>query len=132
MLTMDVNSYTRILVIDDDIDLLMLLERRLQKEGFEIETAVSLEEAKEILLYYEPDLVLLDINVQGDDGRRLCWEVKTDPFTSYIKVILMSGYDFNKSRAVLFGADELVPKPLNLEFLLHRVSELLKQEQERN
>jgi DNA-binding response OmpR family regulator len=129
---MDVHTYARILVIDDDIDLLMLLERRLQKEGFEIETAVSLEEAKEILLYYEPDLVLLDINVRGDDGRRLCWEVKTTPDTSNIKVVLMSGYDFNKSRAVLFGADELVPKPLNIEFLLHRVTELLNQEQERN
>jgi DNA-binding response OmpR family regulator len=132
MLTMDVYAHSRMLVIDDDIDLLMLLERRLQKEGFEIETAVSLEEAKEILLYYEPDLVLLDINVRGEDGRGLCWDLKNNPTTSNIKVILMSGYDFNKSRAVLFGADELVPKPLNLEFLLHRVAELLKQEQEKN
>ena len=69
-------SSPKILIIDDDLDLLMLLERRLLKEGYEVETAASLNEAEEILGYFPPQLVLLDININGDDGRQLCWKLK--------------------------------------------------------
>jgi DNA-binding response OmpR family regulator len=112
----------RILIIDDDIDLLMLLERRLQKEGYELETAASLPEAEEVLPHFHPHLVLLDINVQGEDGRQLCWKLKHRPAIVPPKVIIISGNDFNTGRAVLFGADDLVPKPLNTEYLLHRMA----------
>ena len=66
----------RILIIDDDIDLLMLLERRLVQEGYDIETAASLPEAEELIPSFRPQLVLLDINVKGEDGRILCWQLK--------------------------------------------------------
>jgi DNA-binding response OmpR family regulator len=112
----------RILIIDDDIDLLMLLERRLDKEGFCIETAASLAEAEEVVYNFEPELILLDINVKGEDGRKLCWKLKMPDAIPEVKIILMSGYDYSTSRAVIFGADDLVPKPLNFDFLLHRIS----------
>ena len=111
----------RILVIDDDLDLLMLLERILQKEDYEVETAVSLPEAKEIIPIFEPHLVLLDINVKGEDGRQLCWKLKNENETKGVNVLIMSGYDFDAGRAALFGADDLLPKPLNTDFLLHRI-----------
>ena len=112
----------RILIIDDDIDLLMLLERRLDKEGYCVEAAASLSEAEEIVHAFEPQVILLDINVRGEDGRRLCWKIKMPDALPQAKVILMSGYDYSISRAMIFGADDLVPKPLNMEFLLHRVA----------
>lgn len=112
----------RILIIDDDIDLLMLLERRLDKEGFCIETAASLAEAEEVVYTFEPQVILLDINVKGEDGRKLCYTLKMPDALPQVKVILMSGYDYSTSRAVIFGADDLVPKPLNIDFLLHRIS----------
>ena len=111
----------RILIIDDDVDLLMLLERRLEKEGYTIETAASLLEAEEIIPNFTPHLVLLDINVNGEDGRHLCWKLKKTEDQYGIKVMLMSGYDYNTGRAALFGADELLPKPLHTDYLLHRM-----------
>jgi DNA-binding response OmpR family regulator len=128
MYNMNENQSSRILVIDDDIDLLMLLERRLQKEGFDVETAASLQEAQEIIPLFLPNLVLLDINVNGEDGRKLCWELKNAPSPFPVKVLMMSGFDFSQGRAILFGADELLPKPFNTEYLLLRVEELLKQQ----
>jgi DNA-binding response OmpR family regulator len=110
----------RILIIDDDIDLLMLLERRLKSEGYEIETAISLSEAEELLPYFVPHLVLLDININGEDGRQLCWKLK-NVMKDKPRVIIISGYDFNTGRASLFGADDILPKPLNTEFLLHTI-----------
>lgn len=111
----------RVLIIDDDIDLLMLLERRLGREGYTVETAVSLPQAEEIITFFEPHLVLLDINVNGEDGRKLCWKLKKGDAPHNVKVIMMSGYDCNTSRAVLFGADEMLAKPLHTEYLLHRL-----------
>jgi DNA-binding response OmpR family regulator len=110
----------RILVIDDDIDLLMLLERRLKQEGYEVETAANLSEADELFPSFLPHLVLLDINVNGEDGRQLCWKIK-HIYANSVKVIIMSGYDYNQKMSVLFGADDLLAKPLHTEFLLHRL-----------
>ncbi len=116
------NGYQkRILIIDDDIDLLMLLERRLQKEGYEIETAVSLPEAEDILPAFSPHLVLLDINVNGEDGRQLCWKLKNNVESKDVKVMIISGHDFSTERAILFGADDLLPKPLVTEYLLLQI-----------
>ena len=111
----------RILIIDDDIDLLMLLERRLQKEGYEIETAVSLPEAEDIIPSFSPHLVLLDINVNGEDGRQLCWKLKNNEASKDVKVMIISGYDYSTERAVLFGADDLLLKPLVTDYLLLQI-----------
>ena len=117
----------RILIIDDDIDLLMLLERSLVNAGYEIETAASLNEGEEILLYYEPHLVLLDININGDDGRQLCWKLKKGSNDPGIKVLIMSGYDLSIARAALFGADDLLTKPFTTEFVLFKVKKFLEE-----
>ena len=108
----------RILVVDDDIDLLMLLERRLVQAGYEVETAASLQEAEELAVFFDPHLVLLDININGQDGRQLCWKLKHAPGTR-TKVLLLSGYDCSISRASLFGADGIIAKPVPTEYLLH-------------
>jgi len=111
----------RVLIIDDDVDLLMLLERRLLKEGYDIETAASLPQAEEIIVSFTPHLVLLDINVNGEDGRHLCWKLKKTNEHQNVKVMMMSGYDYNAGRAALFGADEILSKPLHTDYLLHRM-----------
>jgi DNA-binding response OmpR family regulator len=122
----------RILIIDDDVDLLMLLERRLEREGYYVETAASLPEGEEILSSFKPHLVLLDFNVKGEDGRKLCWKLKMSEDEPPVKVIIMSGYDYSRGRAALFGADDLLPKPLNIEYLLHCLSLYLFKSSEGN
>ena len=112
---------SRILVIDDDIDLLMLLERILQKHHYHVETAASISEAEEIIPFFDPQLVLLDINIKGEDGRQLCWKLKKSETPLQAKVLIMSGYDYNTGRALIFGADALLPKPLHTDFLLSQV-----------
>lgn len=113
----------KILIVDDDVDFLMLLERRLTQEGYLVEAAASLPEAEDITPQFKPHLVLLDINLKGEDGRKYCWNLKsTEP---EIKVIILSGYDHSLVRAVLFGADDLIPKPINFEYLLHQMERLL-------
>lgn len=117
----------RILLVDDDIDLLMLLERKLQKSGFIIESAASMAEAEYVLSLFKPDLILLDINVAGDDGRQLCWKVKNTGDNRDAKVILMSGYNYTINRQLLFGADDYLAKPFHSEFLMQKIETILKE-----
>lgn len=116
----------RVLVVDDDIDLLMLMERKLQQSGFVVESAVSLAEADYILSLFKPDLVLIDINVSGEDGRQLCWKLKHAPETSKTKVILMSALYYPTGRVMLFGADDFVAKPFPPEFVQQRIAALFQ------
>src|SRR6476469_2044563 len=98
----------RILLVDDDIDLLMLLERKLQNSGYLIESAASMPEAEYVLSLFKPDLVILDINVAGDDGRQLCWKIKHTEGEKKAKVVLMSGYNYPIGGPLSFGADDYV------------------------
>jgi DNA-binding response OmpR family regulator len=115
----------RILLVDDDIDLLMLLERKLQKNGYIIESAASMPEAEYVLSLFKPDLVLLDINIAGEDGRQLCWKIKHDSGGLQTKVILMSGYNYPVNGQLSFGADDYVAKPFASEYLCQRIDEFL-------
>ncbi|HEY0039958.1 MAG TPA: response regulator [Flavisolibacter sp.] len=118
----------RILLVDDDIDLLMLLERKLQKSGYIIESAASMPEAEYVLSLFKPNIVILDINVAGDDGRQLCWKIKNTGDNRSAKVILMSGYNYPINRQLLFGADDYVAKPFQSEYLLNKIETLLNEE----
>jgi DNA-binding response OmpR family regulator len=122
------NTTMRILVVDDDIDLLMLLERKLQQNGYKVESAVSMAEAEYVTAHFKPDLVLIDINLGGDDGRQLCWKLKHPTDGRQTKVILMSALYYPTSRTLLFGADDFVAKPFVTEFLLQKISAQLEEE----
>ncbi|MDQ3276843.1 MAG: response regulator [Bacteroidota bacterium] len=122
------NTTMRVLVVDDDIDLLMLLERKLQQHGYKVESAVSMAEAEYVASQFEPDLVLIDINLSGDDGRQLCWKIKHPVDGRQTKVILMSALYYPTSRTLLFGADDFVAKPFVTEFLLQKISAQLQEE----
>jgi DNA-binding response OmpR family regulator len=119
----------RILVVDDDIDLLMLLERKLQQQGYCVESAASLAEAEYVASLFKPQLVLIDINVGGEDGRQLCWKIKHAAGGSQTKVVLMSGLFYPTSRTLLFGADDFVAKPFATDFLLQRLTAQLQNEE---
>ena len=116
----------RVLVIDDDIDLLMLMERKLQQQGYKVESAVSLAEAEYVFSLFKPQMVLLDINVAGEDGRQLCWKIKHGPEAATTKVILMSALYYPTTRTLLFGADDFVAKPFATEFLLQKMESQLQ------
>ncbi len=117
-----VTNALRVLVIDDDIDLLMLLERKLQQQGYKVESAVSLAEAEYVLSLFKPDIVLIDINVSGEDGRQLCWKIKHSANASLTKVILMSALYYPTTRTLLFGADDFIAKPFASEYLLQKMA----------
>ena len=75
-----------------------------------------------------PDVVLLDINIAGDDGRQLCWKIKHSEQNGKAKVILMSGYNYSITGPLSFGADDYVAKPFESEYVVNKIERLLNEQ----
>src|SRR5437899_7170253 len=81
----------KILVVDDKIDTLLLLRELLSSRGYDIITATAADEAKQMVHTERPELILLDVVMPGKSGYELCRELKEDPITRLIPVVMITG-----------------------------------------
>lgn len=110
----------KILLVDDNTDLLLITQVILKGQGFEVALATTVDEGKTAIATAVPSLILMDVNLCGEDGSAFCKELKTDPDTREIKVILMSGDD---DKRLIDGAesDDFLPKPFDFNELIAKV-----------
>jgi CheY-like chemotaxis protein len=105
---------TKILVIDDDINICDLLRMYLEKEGYEVRTANDGIEAMSAFRAYEPDLVLLDIMLPKKDGWQICREIREQSSKPVI-MISAKGETIDKVLGLELGADDYIVKPLDMK-----------------
>ena len=118
----------RILIVEDEEDVLELLCATFDDlEDYRILCARDGEEALRIARAYNPDVILLDIQLPKINGYEVCKSVKSDPAMSHTKVLMQSGKvqkaDWQKAQEV--GAVGYITKPFNLIELVEKVKELL-------
>ncbi len=117
----------RVLVVDDDPEIVTFLATLLELEGIESQVATSAAAALEKLEHALPNLVLLDIAMPDRDGLDLCRELKQDPRTRDVPVFVVSarpGKDV-VDRAYAAGAEEFIRKPFENQELIARIRERL-------
>ena len=112
----------RILVVDDDVTILMLVERMLDMEGHTVDLAGDGNEALECLDLQVPDLILSDISMPGLDGPNLFREVRARGHQ--MPFVAMSGH-LTTSQGDRLGFDALLPKPFSLEELVEAIGAAL-------
>ncbi len=115
----------RILVVDDEIEIVRALQRSLAAHGFEVFTAHSGEEALEAVAHYRPDVMVLDLGLPGISGLDVCREVRAQ---SNLPIIVLSVKDTERDKvlALDLGADDYVSKPFGVNEVLARIRVALR------
>ena len=113
----------RILVVDDEEEILELLQYVLSKNGYAVTTVTSGEEAISMVRMMRPDLVLLDLMLPGVNGLDVCKILKHDPDTAGISIIMLTakGEEIDIVTGLELGADDYITKPFSPRVLLARV-----------
>lgn len=120
-------SKKRILIVDDEPDVLMLTSLRLRKFDYEILTAINGRDAFDIIQKEKPDLVLLDLIIPIAYGTEICRRVKSDENLKHIPIILYTAHGevMTDEKAKSFGADDYIAKPFDAEELTNKIERLL-------
>ncbi|MFT3750304.1 MAG: response regulator [Agriterribacter sp.] len=119
-----------ILFADDDEDLLELAKLKLSKAGFTVRISHNAHNIANMISEERPDLILLDVSMQGIDGRDICQALKTHKATSEIPVIIISANNDIRNIALMCGADDYIEKPFHPEAVKQKIQSILAQKSE--
>lgn len=128
MTTRDAMSAPRVLIVEDEAPLALLLSYNLEAEGFLVERAERGDEAELRLLESPPDLVILDWMLPGVSGIEICRRLRARDATRTLPVIMLTarGEEGERVRGLSVGADDYVVKPFSVPELMARVRALLR------
>ena len=117
----------KVLIVDDELNIVTALEFLLQKSGYEVMAAQNGDEALKRVESFAPDLVLLDVMMPRISGYEVCRRMRERADWRHIKIIMLSakGREAEVSKGVSLGADLYVTKPFSNNELVGKIGELL-------
>src|SRR6056297_293920 len=118
----------KILIVDDEQDILEFIGYNLRKEGFEIETALNGKSALEIAPEFRPDLIILDIMMPEMDGVEVCKRLRKQPLfqNTLIAFLTARNEDYTQISALENGGDDYITKPIKPGVLISRIKALFR------
>lgn len=118
----------KILVVDDEADILEFISYNLKKEGYEVFTAPNGKEALPIAKKIKPDLILLDVMMPVMDGIETCKRIKadTDFDQTYVVFLTARSEDYSEIEGLDAGADDYIAKPIKPKVLVTRLNAILR------
>lgn len=121
-------AHEKVLVVEDEQDILELLTYNLEKEGYRTVTALTGEEALERVSEDKPDLILLDLLLPGLDGLEVCRRLKHDDCSRDIPILMVTakGEDSDIITGLEIGADDYITKPFSPKVLIARIRSSLR------
>jgi two-component system, OmpR family, alkaline phosphatase synthesis response regulator PhoP len=119
----------RILIADDEPNILISLEYLMQREGFTVSLARDGQEALDAILRDPPDLVLLDVMMPRKTGLEVCQAVRADPRLNGVRILMLTakGRETDVAKGLALGASAYVTKPFSTKDLVARVRALLQE-----
>lgn len=124
-------SVAKILIVEDEPDLSELVSYNLRAAGHDVVEAATAAEALALVRSHGPELILLDLMLPDQPGTEVCRQVKSDPLTASIPVIMLTARSDEIDRVVGFelGADDYVAKPFSVRELVLRIGAVLRRVQ---
>lgn len=119
----------RVLVVDDEPNIVMSLRYLMEREGFEVEVAPTGQEALGALDLRPADLVLLDVMLPDLDGFEVCRRIRANPAWRGTRIVMLTakGREIERDKGLALGADAYVTKPFSTRELVARVKQMLEQ-----
>jgi two-component system alkaline phosphatase synthesis response regulator PhoP len=123
----------KVLLVDDEVDILELLKYNLEQEGMQVRTAQNGKEAIELARAERPDLIVLDIMMPGMDGVEVCAQLRRMPEfnNTLITFLTARGEDYSQIAGFDAGADDYITKPVRPKVFVSKVKALLKRSGDR-
>lgn len=110
--------HKKILVVDDDYDILDAIKLVLESEGYMVLTISRGEDTYKKVIEFQPDIILLDVLISGIDGRIICKTLKNDKYAMFKPIIMISAHPSTKIDSFRYGANDFLEKPFEIEELL--------------
>ena len=115
----------RVLILDNDPDVLDVMKEALTYEGFEVTCVGEASDVTALVRDHNPDLLIIDYILNGVNGGELCHQVKSNEKTSGLPIVLVSAYPRVLKSLGDYGCDDFIPKPFDLEDLVERIKKLV-------
>ncbi len=117
----------RVLVVDDEPNIVLSLEFLMQQAGFDVDTAADGERALQLVAQQPPDLILLDISLPGLSGFEVLDQLRNQSETARLPIIMLTahGREVEREKGLALGADDYVTKPFSTRDLVAKVQTLL-------
>ena len=117
----------KILVVDDEPNIVLSLEFLMKQAGFQVRTASDGEAALAAMAAEAPDLVLLDVMMPRKNGYEVCQAIRANPDWKAVRIIMLTakGREVEREKGMALGADDYITKPFATQEVVERVRELL-------
>lgn len=116
----------RVLIVDDDLDLLTVVKSLLRKKGFEVLAYSDWDKAWESIQTCEPQLIILDVFLTGIDGLDACRKLKSSPISRHIPILVFSSFPNIAETAIYeYGADDFIAKPFEVNEIIKKIHYIL-------
>jgi len=124
----NMDNVTKILLVDDEQDILDFLSYNLEKEGFQVATATNGKDAINKAIKHKPDLIVLDVMMPGMDGIETCREIRNIESLKNVLIAFLTARNEDYSQIAGFdvGADDYITKPIKPRVLVSRIKALLR------
>jgi two-component system, OmpR family, response regulator MprA len=126
----DKQPQLKVLVVDDEDNIIELIRLGLRYEGFHVEVASDGEEGITVAQRINPDLVILDVMMPGIDGLEVCRRLRDNPTTRDVPILMLTAKDEvgDRIRGLQMGADDYLTKPFDFYELLERIKAILRRQ----
>jgi two-component system alkaline phosphatase synthesis response regulator PhoP len=120
----------KVLIVDDEPDIVEILKYNLQKEGYEVATAEDGIKGVRVATKFQPDVILLDIMMPNQDGVETCLQIRQIPELKNTFIIFLTARmeEYSEVAAFDVGADDYITKPIKPRALMSRISALFRRE----
>lgn len=117
----------KILVVDDEPNIVLSLEFLMKQAGFQVRTAADGEAALAAIAAEQPDLVLLDVMMPRKNGYEVCQAIRANPDWQSVRIVMLTakGREVEREKGLALGADDYITKPFSTQEVVERVRELL-------